>query len=255
MRLERYGEGSNLMSRMNLPTGFYHLLKSDCPDIDWEDGEVFVIFQAVGPCRSHNYHVSFRKDVQDQLKGRNIVACEILGFDKNCNAVDLPHKMHLQFTRELRRERARSGEAVFFEIDLEMKLRKEMKNTAALVPAPLVNNPITKTRGATIFIFGLPSSVCEKQLYDLCSSHGRVVSINLQRDQVGCSLGIAFVGFQNKMDSLYALSDLLTLSRYWMQHGQQPLRVGTWNPKTGMPAQTTPSIGWDYRDERMATYV
>lgn len=230
MRLEKYAQGSALMSRMNLPTGFYHLSKTECPELDFDEKEVFVIFQAKGPQRDHHYHVSFRKDVHEQLEGRNILACEVLGFDENCNAVDLPHTIHLNFTRELRREMHQARMALFYEIDLEMRLRTEMKNTLAMVPIlPTSKKP--RASEATIYILGLPSSMVEEEIFDLCSGHGEVVSLNLQRDRVGASLGIAFVGFARQIDSFYAMKDLLGLSRYWMKLGMPPLKVGVWTPE------------------------
>lgn len=235
MRLEKYAEGSSLMSRMNLPTGFFHLLQSDCPHLEFDSQDIFVIMQAKGPEQNHHYHVSFRKDVYEQLEGRNILACEILGFDEHCNAVKLPDIIHLNFIRELRREVFKARQALFYEIDLEMKLRTEMKNTLSMVP--VMPTMRVSESDATIFIFGLPSSMVEEDLFKLCRAHGEVVSINLQRDRVGASLGIAFVGFARKIDSLYAIQDLLSLSRYGMKMGHAPLKVGSWCSKSGTGRQ------------------
>lgn len=216
------------MQRMNLPTSFFYLWENDFRDLDFEEDDVFVIYQFSGQKNREWYHVSFRKDVFNDLQGKSILACEVLGFDEHCNALELPNMVDLKFVRELRREKQKAKRALFYEIDLEMKLRSEMRTTLKTTPC-LVSKTLQRNAEATcIYIMGLPTNVDEQQIFDLCSKHGDVVGIDLQRDKMGLSLGVAFVTFAFQKHAIHALRNFMLLSRAWMNMGHRPLKVGFW---------------------------
>jgi len=251
MRLEKYGHGSHLMQRMNLPTGFFYLWENDFRDLDFEDDDVFVIYQFSGPKHREWYHVSFRKDVFNDLQGKSILACEILGFDEHCNALELPNMVDLKFVRELRREKQKAKRALFYEIDLEMKLRSEMRTTLKTTPC-LVSKLCRNDQATSIFIMGLPTTVDEQQIFDLCSEQGDVVGIDLQRDKMGASLGVTFVTFATQKQACQALRNFMLLSRAWMNIGHRPLKVGFWkdgdskyHSSKSAPIQKVPMIRHD----------
>merc|ERR1719499_2269150 len=101
---------------------------------------------------------------------------------------------------------------------------------------PVLPTVTLKKSIATVYVCGLPGSMTEDDIFNLCAVHGEVVSINLQRDRLGASFGIAFVGFARQIDARYAIGDLLDLSRYWLSHGHPPLKVGLWHQKQGIAA-------------------
>lgn len=237
MRLEKYGHGSQLMSRMNLPTSFYYMWESDFPDLEFEDEDVFVIYQFRGQKRGEWYHVSFRRDVSNELQGKSILACEILGFDEHCNAQKLPNLMDLKFVRELRREKRKAKRALFYEINLEMKLRAEMRTTLATTPCLASLSLRRESQSASIYIMGLPSKMNEGEVFELCKEIGGVVSIFIQRDKLGLSFGVAIVEFSNAETAVRAVKTLVLLSRAWLHLGHPPLKVGIWRDGCDQPAK------------------
>lgn len=253
MRLEKYGHGSHLMQRMNLPTGYFYLWENDFRDLEFDEQDVFVIYQFRGRKNSEWYHVSFRKDVFNELQGKSILACEVLGFDEHCNALALPNLMDLTFVRELRREKEKAKRALFYEINLEMKLRAEMRTTLTTTPCLASKSLRRNAEHSCMYVMGLPNNIDEQHIFNLCKEHGEVVSINLQRDKMGLSLGIAFVTFARQKQAYLAVRNFMLLSRAWMNIGNRPLKVGFWkgcaNVDSVEPLKNNRAVTVDHRQQ------
>jgi len=207
-RLEKYAQGSVLMNRvLRLPTGFYHLSKDQLPELEFHDDDQFVIYHFHDNNQKDKfYHLSFRRDVFESLAGRNILMCEVLCFDQHFNPHRCPKDLDLKMVREIRRESYTDyTQTADFEINLEIKLRREMRDTVYTTPPELTMLSSGWQEKSTVHVHPFPRQMTVHEIYQFCEIYGKVVSIKLQRDNVGHSMGQAIVDFaDSEMASAFA---------------------------------------------------
>lgn len=220
MLLERYGNGSLLMHKIGLPTGYFYLFGDDIQEfVDKQaEDEQLVVCQFEGKDRTKFYHVSFRQDVIAKFSFAGAVPCELLCFDKAANAVPCQSAIHLDFTKVLRRESWGNFGSSAVEADrvnLELRLRNEMETTVNMYNSGITRSLLCANDKRTVFLFGLPLWLEAKHCLEmLFLDWNEIAEIVEQKDQIGNKIGSLFVTFYSAITASWVASKLNGVSLY-----------------------------------------